>query len=274
MSELKNEPHDPETGEVVEVEQTVEEETEATQTLSERASAGIQPPPYWRRVEAIQGEGGPDYELAFFNAQSEIESVIEADAENSHLKNKYATLAGLLARVRPILTKHRLTIKQIPGRIHRLGTDSNRQMFLPVVTSLTHVDTGQGEAFVFEMPVNKVDPQALGSLYTYARRYALSGVFGIASVDDDATAASIKNKIDREQGADIIETLIIDIKATKTIADLQKWMTTHREGIDAFTDDKVDRLRAACEERMRELKEEGSELASDKPSALSQRRKT
>src|SRR5882672_5162504 len=102
--------HDPITGELTDEDaaEVAREAAEADMTLSEQAAAGIQPPPYWRRLEAIMGDGGPAYELAFFNAQSEIQSVIEADASNIHLKNKYATLAGLLARVRPILTKYRL----------------------------------------------------------------------------------------------------------------------------------------------------------------------
>src|SRR5688572_6843458 len=130
MTDLFNE----ETGEVIEAETTVEETSDRPQPmkLSERAAAGVEPPPYWRRVDAIQGDGGPAYELAFFNAQGEIDAIIEANATNTHLKNKYATLAGLLARIRPVLTKHRLTIKQFPGRVHRLGSDTNKQMFLPI----------------------------------------------------------------------------------------------------------------------------------------------
>lgn len=258
---------DEETGEVVEIEQTVEEPSDRPQKLSERAAAGIQPPPYWRRVNAIEGDGGPEYELAFFNAQIEIDAIIEADAQANmdKFKTKYATLAGLLARVRPVLAKHKLTIKQFPGRVHRLGSDTTKQLFLPICTSLTHVDSGQGETFIWEMPVNKIDPQALGSLSTYGRRYAIAGIFGIATVDDDAAAASIRNKIDREQGADVVDTLVADIAAMKTLADLKKWVATHREGFEAFSEEKVEKLRAAYEKRKAEL--EASEDANqDQPS--------
>lgn len=252
-----------------EVTETTEEETsDRPQTLSERAAAGIEKPPYWRRVEAILGDGGPDYELAFFKAQAEIEAVIEADAAanvTSTIKSRYATLAGLLARIRPALTKNDLTLKQFPGRIHRLGADGNRQMFLPIVTSLTHVPSGQGEAFCWEMPVNKVDPQAMGSLSTYARRYALAGIFGIGTVDDDAAAASIRNKIDREQGGDVVDTLIVDIGAVKTLQDLKKWAATHRDGFEAFSEEKMEKLRAAYEKRKTDL--EAAEDTQDTPAA-------
>lgn len=257
---------DDKTGEVLDDEQAVEETSDRPQTLSERAAAAIERPPYWRRVEAIQGDGGPDYEAAFFAAQSEIDAIIEADAAakvTQTISTRYATLAGLLARVRPVLVKHKLTIKQFPGRIHRLGADGNRQMFLPIITSLTHVPSGQGEAFVWEMPVNKVDPQALGSLSTYGRRYAIAGIFGIATVDDDAAAASIRNKIDREQGADAVDTLIADIAAIKTLPDLKKWVATHRDGFEIFSEEKMEKLRAAYEKRKGEL--EAAEDTQDKP---------
>lgn len=244
--EVSEPEHDDETGEVVE-------------TLSERAQKGIEKPKYWRRVEAIDGEGGPNYEAAFFAAQSEIDAIIEADATanvTQTIKTKYATLAGLLARIRPVLTKHRLTVKQFPGRIHRLGSEGTaKQMFLPICTKLTHVDTGEAETFVWEMPLIKVDAQAIGSASTYGRRYALACVFGVATVDDDAAAASIRNRIDKEQGADVIDTLIAQIKEAKSVADLVKWLKANREGFEILSDDKVDKIALAYDERKAALQE-------------------
>jgi len=43
------------------------------------------------------------------------------------------------------------------------------------------------------MPVSKLDAQAVGSAITYARRYALSSIVGIAPEDDDGNEASTKN---------------------------------------------------------------------------------
>ncbi len=231
-----------------------EDAGEAAEPLSIRAMNGVSKPKYWSRVEAIDGEGGPDYELAFFNAQSEIDAMIGADRSNPAFKSRYATLAGLLERVRPILTKYRLTIKQFPGRVHRLGLDSGaKQTFLPICTKLTHVDSGQFEQFVWDMPLIKVDPQAIGSAATYGRRYAIVGIFGIASVDDDAAAATIRNRIDKEQGADVIETLIAQIKAAKDMKALQEWLAKNRDGFEVFSEDKMDRLRTAYGERQEAL---------------------
>jgi hypothetical protein len=243
--------HDADTGEIPEL------------PLSQKAVNGAAPPAYWRHVEAIQGEGGAEYEQAFFAAQGEIEPLVEADAVNPHLKNKYATLAGLLARVRPILSKHGLTIKQYPGRIHKLSSDTAKHLFLPVCTTLRHVKTGQYETFVWEMPIVKLDAQSLGSCSTYARRFAIMGVFGIATVDDDGAAAAIRSSIEKSQGADIIDTLISQINECKAIADLQKWFKLHKEGIEAFSDDKLDRLRDAYAAR-----KEALEMAEDSAKQL------
>lgn len=250
------------TGEIIET--TEEETSDRPQTLSERAAAGIEKPPYWRRVESIQGEGGPEFELAFFNAQAEIPAMIEADKNNPHFKSRYASLAGVLERVRPILTKHRLTIKQHVGRIHRLGIDSGKQMFLPVLTTLTHVDSGQHQTFPWEMPMEKATPIAIGSLSTTAKRYSICSIFGIATVDDDAAAATIRNKIDSEQSVDVLDTLIEQIKSMKTLDDLKKWLKANNEGFDVFSEDKMEKLRTAYEDHRQKLAD-AAEANQDKP---------
>jgi hypothetical protein len=256
---------DDETGEMVEA---------PAETLSERAIRGIQKPKYWARVEAIDGEGGPNYEAAFFAAQSEISSMVEADAKNPAFKSRYATLATLLAAVRPALTKHKLTIKQFPGRIHRLGTETTaKQMFLPVCTKITEITSGEAETFVFEVPLIKIDPQAIMSAMTYARRGALACVFGIATVDDDATASSIRQRIDKDQGADVIDGLLAQIKEAKTVADLQKWYGQHRDGIELLSEDKVEKLRIAYAEKKAELEEAESLKRDADPEAAKGKKK-
>jgi hypothetical protein len=263
--------HDPITGELPDEDaaQDTQETGEAELSLSEQAAAGIQPPPYWRRVEAIMGDGGPAYELAFFNAQCEIDAVIQADKENPHFKSKYASLAGVLARVRPILQKHRLTIKQYPGRVHRLGIDTGKQMFMPILTTLRHVDSGENETFPYDMPLTKIESIGIGSLMTFARRYAICGVFGIATVDDDAAATRIRNKIDGEQAANLVDTLIEQIKATKTVKDLIAWRKSNDEGFEIFSDEKMEKIVAAYEKHRDKLAdaEDTQDPAAAKPKA-------
>ena len=51
-------------------------------------------------------------------------------------------------------------------------------------------DSGEWMAGVSGSPLQKNDPQGVGSALTYLRRYSLSGFAGIAQEDDDGNAAS------------------------------------------------------------------------------------
>lgn len=105
----------------------------------------------------------------------------KADTENTYFKSKYATLAGVLQAVRPLLQKHGLSVTQ--------GMKPCEHGFL-LRTVLWHESGGSIDS---ELPVPLTDkdtPQSIGSKITYARRYTLQAILGIASEqDDDAEAA-------------------------------------------------------------------------------------
>lgn len=93
----------------------------------------------------------------------------------------YADLADILTAVRPVLAKHGLAVTQ-PVELLESGK-------LMLRTSVCHKD---GSAIHSTMPIPHMEgrPQQFGSTLTYARRYALSSLIGIATEeDDDATAA-------------------------------------------------------------------------------------
>lgn len=97
-------------------------------------------------------------------------------ADNPFFKSKYAPLNDILNLVRPILSKHGLSIVQAPS-----GDGEN----IIIYTTLIH---SSGEWIEFEpltLKADKVTAQGAGSAITYGRRYALSAVLGISSEDDD-----------------------------------------------------------------------------------------
>jgi hypothetical protein len=97
-------------------------------------------------------------------------------ADNPFFKSKYAPLNDILNLVRPVLSKHGLSIVQAPS-----GDGENIIIF----TTLIH---SSGEWIEFEpltLKADKVTAQGAGSAITYGRRYALSAVLGISSEDDD-----------------------------------------------------------------------------------------
>lgn len=116
---------------------------------------------------------------ALSKAQAKIEAA-KKESTNPHFRSKYADLSSVWAAIREPLTANELSILQEPGAI-------NGKLLL--TTTLLH-SSGEYVRSSFEIPVTKQDPQGFGSALTYARRYALQAVVGIAPEDDDGNAAS------------------------------------------------------------------------------------
>jgi hypothetical protein len=106
---------------------------------------------------------------------------------------KYADITDVLSAVRPHFAKHGLTILQ-PTRI-----DGNA---LQVATRIVHDVTGQFEESIYPVAAIGADHQALGSALTYARRYALCSMIGLApdeDTDGQTAAASGSPQSDRRR---------------------------------------------------------------------------
>jgi len=119
--------------------------------------------------------------------QAEVKDPVK-DSDNPFFKSKYVELDGLLAAVRPVLSKNGLSFIQSPG-----GNGQD----ITITTLLMH---SSGEWIEFDpltLHAVKTDPQGAGSAITYARRYALSAILGVAwDADDDGNKASISGKKD------------------------------------------------------------------------------
>lgn len=120
---------------------------------------------------------------ALVKVQGEIEHA-HKNATNPHYRNKYADLTEVLDTVRPVLSKHGLSVVQFPGYVEGVAT---------VETILTH-ESGEWMAGTAGARVQKDDPQGVGSAITYLRRYSLAAVCGIGQEDDDAESASQQPK--------------------------------------------------------------------------------
>lgn len=118
---------------------------------------------------------------ALAKAQGEITGALK-DSANPFFKSKYADLASCWDACRLPLSKNGLAVTQFPM------TEAT-ETFL--VTILMH-SSGQWMRSSLEVRPKDDTPQAMGSALTYARRYALTAVVGVAQVDDDGNAASGK----------------------------------------------------------------------------------
>lgn len=118
---------------------------------------------------------------ALAKAQGEIEGAIK-DKSNPAFRSKYADLGAVWDAIREPFSKNGLSVVQFPRR------DGNS---VEVETILLH-SSGQWMSGTFSVPTAKQDAHGFGSATTYARRFSLSAVCGVAPVDDDGNAAAGK----------------------------------------------------------------------------------
>lgn len=148
-----------------------------------------------------------------------LQITVIKDATNPHFKSKFASLDNIIEAIRLPLSNKGLSFAQFP--------DGDG-----LTTILTHT-SGEWMKATANLKLAKEDPQGQGSAYTYARRYALSAILGLATEDDDdaeATKAPQKAEEPRQatKGAELSATvkaakkrimeLLVDIKGPEVVA--------------------------------------------------------
>ncbi len=103
------------------------------------------------------------------------------DRDNTFFKSSYATLASVWDSCRAALSANGLCVLQTT-------TETDKGLIL--TTTLAHA-SGQWVRSVYPVVPVKADPQGWGSAMTYARRYALSAMVGVAPADDDDGEAAV-----------------------------------------------------------------------------------
>lgn len=104
------------------------------------------------------------------------------DKSNPFFKSSYADLESCWDAIKIPFTEQGLSIIQLP--MEGINT-------VKLQTVLCH-SSGQYITSIVEVKPSKNDPQGTGSALTYARRYGLMAICGIAPEDDDGNAASGK----------------------------------------------------------------------------------
>jgi hypothetical protein len=133
------------------------------------------------------------------------------DSVNPHFKSRYADLATVLKTVRPVLARHGIAVVQT--------TDIQDG-----VTVLRTRLLWRDEEIISTYPVTptQATPQGLGSALTYARRYALQAIVGVAADDDDdGNAASAAPSKPRASDTDELAAFIGQVKACNDLEELR-----------------------------------------------------
>lgn len=131
-----------------------------------------------------------DLASALAKAQGEMRNAAKS-SDNPFFKSKYADLAECLNVVREPLAKNGLSVMQ--------ANEGVANGYMSVTTLLMH-SSGQYIKTTGSFPIGKQDAQGNGSALTYARRYSLAAMLGIAQEDDDGNAAcELQNQPQRAQ---------------------------------------------------------------------------
>src|ERR1035441_4590952 len=144
----------------------------------------------------MTAEGGLFAALA--DVQAELPPVTKGEtaqvkSDKANYTYKYADLAAISAAVLPVLGKHGLAFTARPTLL-----DGH----FVLAYSLLH---SSGERLDGEYPLStgaSATPQQIGSLITYARRYCLCAVTGVAPAgeDDDAASANTPQRWESSAG--------------------------------------------------------------------------
>ncbi len=173
---------------------------------------------------------------AFIKAQGSFDKALKK-ATNPHFKSKYVALDGVIDAVAPALRAEGIAIMQMTD------VEDGR---IVLVSRLIHES---GEWLGSRYPVHPVksDPQGEGSALTYARRYALMALVGIAPEDDDGNAAvkAVEKPITASQAASLRD--LIEVSGSDTAKFCAAFGV---ESVDALPAGKLDAALSALNRKL------------------------
>ena len=134
----------------------------------------------------------PELFTSLAKAQANMGAALK-DSKNPHFRSDYASLQSCLDAALPALNAAGITLTQHPGMD---GGD------VVVTTVLLH-SSGQHLAATIRCPFTpgRNAAQAMGSMITYLRRYAVLAVCGLAPADDDGQSLTQPERVAQFQTA-------------------------------------------------------------------------
>jgi len=155
-----------------------------------------------------------------FNLQQEI-GTISKDAKNPFYKSKYFDINSLINQLQPLLSKYRLSLKQ-PIKFDAINNLSYIQTYFECADTSQRSDSS-------EMKIPDVaDPQKMGSIITYYRRYTLVSLLSLQAVDDDGNLGSGKVEVNKPtlvRGNPLYASIIEKIKAGTSLSVVKQHYT-------------------------------------------------
>lgn len=176
-----------------------------------------------------------EFSKAFAKTQQEMKQPLK-DANNPFFKSKYVPLENVVEAITESASKNGLSFTQFPS--------SDEAGNVTVGTLVMHSSGEWIEYDPIKMKPVKNDPQSIGSAITYAKRYALSAIFGITSdQDDDGNEATQTKKQQSKKTNDPVisiekanyylkEIAAISAEKGKEDGSIVKWFLNHLGVVD------------------------------------------
>lgn len=169
------------------------------------------------------------------------------DATNPHFRSKYASLDTGLNVIREALSKVGIAFTQTTRVEGDMLMLDSRVMF--------------GNQWIeSEYPVIKfpAKQQEIGSALTYARRYSLFPLVGVAGEeDDDANAAHTPTpapvRLGKEESTKIYTALAETLMMAETVQEIDKWLSDNMKAIEPLTDEHKTLLRKSIKDLRGEM---------------------
>ena len=187
----------------------------------------------------LSSENINEIAAALAKAQAAIQNP-KKESENPNFKSRYADLATGLDAVRGVLASHAIALMQ-PTYM-----DGDLMM---LETRLVH-SSGQWVASTYPVCRFPARQQEVGSALTYARRYSMFALVGIAGDDDDGNEASksetpaparktvatpASEPVDPEESKQAREFIVQTMDVCETPADFDQWAKENKAQIGKLT---------------------------------------
>jgi len=156
---------------------------------------------------------------ALVKAQANMGKALK-QADNPHFRSKYADLGNVMDACMPALNEAGIAV------IQPTGEDEHGRY---VETILIHGESGESLTCRVPLIIGKNDMQGYGSAVSYARRYGLLSMAGVASASDDddgnAAAKAAPKPMDVKPPMGWVETIISELPDGATERDKARAVT-------------------------------------------------
>lgn len=132
-------------------------------------------------------------------AQIQSEIIARKDQVNNYAGFKYRTTEGILAEVKPVVNKYGFYIK-LSDEIKQIGSSLFLETKAELLDNSGQVVISSSAVALHEEARKGMSPAQLsGATSSYARKYALCGLFGIDDAEQDLEALATHGKNNNKQ---------------------------------------------------------------------------